>query len=54
MFRRSVCLEPLMENHTVGVAIKEVKDWFKSSQHQIKYVDTVFLIWEGLITTIKK
>jgi hypothetical protein len=49
-----VCLEPPTENHTTGAAIKEVKDWFKSSQHQIKYVDTVLLIWDGLITTIKK
>jgi hypothetical protein len=49
-----VCLEPPTENYTVGAAIKEVKNWFKSSQHQIKYVDTVLLIWNGLITTIKK
>jgi hypothetical protein len=49
-----VCLEPPIENHTVDAAIKEVRDWFKNSQHQIKYVDTVFLIWDGLITTIKK
>jgi hypothetical protein len=48
-----VCLEPPTENHTVDAAIKEVQDWFKNSQHSIKYVDTVLLILEGLITTIK-
>jgi len=39
---------------TSNDAINEVKDWFKNSQHQIKYVDTVYLIWDGLITIIKK
>jgi hypothetical protein len=49
-----VCLEPPTENHTVSDAINEVRDWFKNSQHPIEYVDTVLLIWEGLVTTIKK
>jgi hypothetical protein len=49
-----VCLTPPIDNHTVDEAIKEVKSWFKDSQHPIKYVETVFLIWGGHITTIKK
>jgi len=49
-----VCLEPPTENNTVNTAINEVRDWFKSGQHQIKYVDTVFLIWDGILTSIIK
>jgi len=49
-----VCLEPPMENHTIDDAISVVNKWFKSSQHIIKYVDTVLMIWGGQVKTIKK
>ena len=49
-----VCIEPSTKNHTINDAIKEIKDWFKNSQHPINYVDTVLLIWEKQVTTIKK
>jgi len=49
-----VCLELPMENHTLDEAISAINNWFKSSQHIIKYVDTVLLIWNGQIKTIKK
>jgi hypothetical protein len=49
-----VCLEPPTENQTADDAVKEIRGWFKTSQHPIKYVETVLLIWEGVIIPIKK
>jgi len=49
-----VIMEPPTENHTSDEASNIIKNWFKKSQKPIKCVDTVLLIWEGQITTIKK
>jgi len=49
-----VCIEPPMKDHTLDEAITEVKKWFNSSQRVVKYVDTVLLIWDGQVKTIKK
>jgi len=49
-----VCMTLPTENHTLKEAVSIIEDWFKTSQHPIKYVDTVHLIWNGRIKTIKK
>ena len=49
-----VCLSPPTENHTIDDAIKIIEKWFKTSQRPIEHVDTVFLIWDGLLKVIKK
>ncbi len=49
-----VCLEPPMVNHSLNDVISEVRDWFHKNQHKIRFIDTVLLIWEDKITTIKK
>jgi len=49
-----VCMALPTENHTLKEAVSIIEDWFKTSQHPIKYVDTVHLIWNGQIKTIKK
>jgi hypothetical protein len=50
----TVCLESLIKTHTLDDVILKVKKWFKFSQHKIKFVDTVLLIWEGQVIPIKK
>jgi hypothetical protein len=49
-----VCLEPPVKNCTLEEAVAEVRKWFDSKQRVINYVDTVLLIWEGQVKTIKK
>jgi len=47
-------MEPPTEGHSLSEATNEVRDWFKTCQKPIKYVDTVLLIWGEQIITIKK
>jgi len=49
-----VCMTLPTENHTLNESISIIKNWFKTSQHTIKYVDTIYLIWGDQIKTIKK
>ena len=49
-----VCLTPPTENHSIDDAIKKVEGWFKSSQTPILHVDTVMLIWDGLLKIIRR
>jgi len=50
----TVVMEPPKENHTLDDAIEEVRDWFKTCQKPIKYVDTVLLIWDGTVIPVIK
>jgi hypothetical protein len=45
----TVCLELPAKTHALDDVIGEVKNWFKNSRHPVKYIDTVLLIWEGLL-----
>ncbi len=49
-----VCLEPSLKNNTLDEIILEVKRWFDFNQDRIRFVDTVLLIWDGQVTSIKK
>ncbi|MCL2186548.1 MAG: hypothetical protein FWB86_11980 [Treponema sp.] len=49
-----VCMTLPTENHTLEEALSIIKNWFKTSQHPIKYVETVYLIWKVIIKIIKK
>jgi len=49
-----VCLTPPTANNTLNATIYKIKNWFSNSQKPIKYVDTVLLIWDGVVIPIKK
>jgi hypothetical protein len=49
-----VCIEVFTEEHTLNDTINEIKSWLKGINHKINFVDTVYLIWKGQITSIKK
>jgi hypothetical protein len=49
-----VCLEPPANNHTLAEAESIVYKWFEHNKARLKFVDTVLLLWEGKVRTIKK